>query len=143
MNANKRNETETPGTFDTRNAYATRNGGFTMNTMKRVITLGLIGISVAMTGCGGDAQQIANENIDNPDIASAISNEINETGQYGNGCQLGAISRRMGTDNKLAFLAEIKSGCDNVSTSATNDWQTAWADHTDMTFDAYRDANPK
>lgn len=129
------------GTHDTQHVYETHNLGVTMFTrnMKHMFMVGMVGMVLA-SGC---SQTDANEIAANTDgklenVAVAIGTELDKIGEHGEQCQLGALSRQMGNDNKLAFLARIKSGCAETSTSAKNDWQSVWNENTDMTFAAWK-----
>ncbi len=99
-------------------------------------------LSTLLAACG---QQEANEVMANTDgklvaISDAITTELNEVGQYGESCQLSALGRQMGSDNKIAFLLRIRKGCTEVSASANTDWESAWSALTDMSVEEYKAA---
>ncbi len=109
---------------------------------RNMFLLVVILVSTLLSAACG-SQQEANAVMANEDgklvaISDAITTELDEVGQYGESCQLGALYRQMGSANKAAFLGRIRKGCAEVSTSAGNDWEKAWSERTDLTVEEYK-----
>lgn len=103
-----------------------------VNAMGRNKRLGLLVLAVAMMAmsslaCGGEvSQDTATEIAGNEDdqlvsLSNAVTEEADALSEA---CQLGALWRQVGDNNKITFLAKINDGCWEAGMGT--EWAEAW-----------------
>ena len=105
-------------------------------TKRNLVLLAVLLGTLLSAACGG--QQEANAIAGNEDgkLVNAANAIMDETmADEDERCQYKAVTRRMGDDNKLGFLDEIRPGC--VEAGMLSDWNDTWDKYADISWTEY------